>query len=81
MAHAMLTRSDFGRASKIELALAGVGLPARVVGLKGGAVGLVLARQPRRGVLGLVAACLAAVLGAPVKLARRGRRVVAVVGV
>ena len=74
----MLMREQFHTAGRIELELAGVGLPGRVVAIDRGAVGLVLAREPGRGVLGVLGAALALVLG-PCKLARRGRRVVALV--
>lgn len=69
-----LDRADFAEAARIERALAAVRAPGRVVGHVGDAWGLVMTVPPRRGTLGSLAAALAAVLGAPVKLWRRGRQ-------
>jgi hypothetical protein len=73
----VLAHTDFSVASKLELRLMLAGEPGRVVGRRGQAWGLELRREPARGSLGAVSDAVQAVLG-PVRLLRRGRRVLAV---
>jgi hypothetical protein len=74
----MLERTDFSLAGRIELHLRLAGEPGRVVGRRGGAWGLLMARETRRGALGTIHGAVAAALGAPVVLLRRGRRLLIV---
>jgi hypothetical protein len=73
----MLTHTDITLAGRLELHLRLAGEPCRVVGRRGQAWGLELRREPARGSLGAVSDAVQAVLG-PVRLLRRGRRVLAV---
>jgi hypothetical protein len=79
----MLERGDFDQAGRVELALTLAGAPGRVVGHQddqgADCWGIVLQR-PRRGSLGTLAAALGSVLGAPVKLVRRGAQLLVLGG-
>lgn len=74
----MLERVDYDLSRRIELALALAGQQGRVVSRKGSAWGVELSRAPARGALAVLSSAIAAALGVPVSLARRGRRLLVV---